>query len=64
MELQHIVKFLVLMLRQKQELRMKIMIDGFVGLHHIIQQLLGMAMTKMKQLNLIVEILPDYYGQM
>ena len=37
---------------------MEILIDGFVGLLHIIQQLLGMDMTKMKQYIITTEILP------
>ena len=52
MEQQHIVKYQELMLLQKLELLMKIMIDGFVDLLHIIQLLLGMVMIKMKLLNL------------
>ena len=48
-EQQHIVKFQELMYLRKQELLMKIMTDGFVVLHHIIQQLHGMDLMKMKQ---------------
>ena len=45
-----------LMLQLKREQQILIMTDGFVVLHHIIQVLHGMAMTKMKQLILIREI--------
>lgn len=43
---------------------MKTMTDGYVVLRHIIQQLHGMDLIKMRLLNITREIQQDYYGLM
>ena len=52
------------MLQLKLEQQMIITIDGFVDLHHIIQELHGMDMTKTNQLIIMVrKTQQEYYGQ-
>ena len=63
MELQLIARFLEWMLPLKLGQQMIIMIDGFVDLHHIIQVLHGMDMTKMSQLIIMArKILREFCG--